>query len=206
MLKGKSKPKDSYIVIVASHHIAVRYLVAHTISWLARVVVPVLLSAAAQIVRRGGRGTAQAKPARALAQEGGVVRGEPSGAGRHHVQDRVLVMLEVQVGGGAGRSRSAAALAGLLPLGGRRRAAVAAAKVGGGEGGLRRAGQFSADGELVGGAQVDGLVGGLEAGGAPPGDHLLGGGDGGGGGRGDGVAARSHVLDRVSGRGGAAGG
>ena len=44
---------------------------------------------------------------------------------------------------------------------------------------------------------MDGLVGGLEGGRAPPGDELLRGCDGLAGGRGQGVAPRPHVLQRV---------
>ena len=52
--------------------------------------------------------------------------------------------------------------------------------------------------ELVGlHSEVDGLVGGLQGGGAPPGDELLRGGDGLAGGGGQGVAPRPHVLQRV---------
>ena len=44
---------------------------------------------------------------------------------------------------------------------------------------------------------MDGLVGGLQGGGAPPGDELLRGGDGLAGGGGQGVAPRPYVLQRV---------
>ncbi len=89
MERGRRSIQVSHVVVVAGHHIAVRDLVAHAISWLAGIEVPVRVLLG-QPRQAGGAPAAVLLEATAgsLAQEGR--SSVLIGRGRGHLEDRLL--------------------------------------------------------------------------------------------------------------------